>query len=357
MKITWQIDSILQILFILSITALLAYLFRRVLSNFKQLSKSNLWLKSLGDSLYNHVNWAVWSVGALFAIDRVISIEECPLPNEPFKTAKQIILLFIFSALLLIWKSRVEKALIAKVSTKETSVNDRELISVIGKLTTVFIAIVGGFILLDILDVPLQALLAFGGIGSLAVTWAAKDVIANFFGGAMIFINRPFVIGDWIKSPNRNFEGVVEDIGWYMTRIRKFERVPTFIPNALITDAIIENPGRMYNRRIKKSIGIRYSDFHLVQSIVQRIEEMLKRHPEIDQGQFLFVHFEDFGPYSLDIGIYCFTKSTKWIKFRSVQQDILLKIGAIIAECGAEIAFPTNTLHLDEGSNEKFIKP
>lgn len=346
MEIIWQTNTLMNIAIILTITGIIAYAARRVLYNFKGLSASSLWLKSLGDSLYVHSNWVIWTVGSLFALDQIINIDGCPVPTDLFTIAKNLAIVVIFTWMLIVWKGKVEKAFLAKASTKDFSASDRELISVVGKLTTILVLIVSGFMVLDILDVPLQALLAFGGIGSLAVTWAAKDVIANFFGGAMIFINRPFVVGDWIKSSNKNFEGVVEEIGWYMTRIRKFERVPTFIPNAVITDAIIENPGRMYNRRIKKTVGVRYDDVHCIPEIVSKIESMLKYHPDIDQNQFLFVHFVEFGPYSLDINIYTFTKTTKWAKFRSVQQDVLLKIAEIIEGCGAEIAFPTSTVHL-----------
>jgi MscS family membrane protein len=346
MEIIWQTNTLMNIGIILLLTAGFAYAARRILTKFKGLPATSMWLKTLGDSLYNHSNWVIWTIGSLFALDQVVHIESCPVPSDLYTTVVHLVLVVIFTWLLIIWKGKVEKALLAKASKKESSVGDRELISVVGKLTTVLLLIVVGFMILDILDVPFQALLAFGGIGSLAVSWAAKDVIANFFGGAMIFINRPFVVGDWIKSPNKNFEGVVEEIGWYMTRIRLFERIPTFIPNAVIIDAIIENPGRMYNRRIKKTIGVRYDDVKKVPEIVDKIEEMLRHHPEIDQNQFLFVHFVEFGPYSLDINIYTFTKTTKWARFRTIQQDVLLKIADIIDGCGAEIAFPTNTIHL-----------
>lgn len=353
MDIIWQSGTLINIAFTLLVTAGAAYITRKVLGNFKKAKTDNLWLKALGDSLYSHSNWVIWTIGILFALDQVVLIESCPVPEDGFGIFKHLILVFIFTWLLILWKGKLEKAFLVKATSKESSATDRELISVSSKLTTIMILIIAGFMILDILDVPFQALLAFGGIGSLAVTWAAKDVIANFFGGAMIFVNRPFIVGDWIKSPNKNFEGVVEEIGWYMTRIRLFERIPTFIPNAVITDAIVENPGRMYNRRIKKTIGVRYNDVNKVPEIVENIRKMLKTHKEIDQSQFLFVHFVDFGPYSLDINIYTFTKTTKWEKFRIIQQDVLLKVAKIIEDCGAEIAFPTNTVHLQQEENTR----
>jgi MscS family membrane protein len=186
-------------------------------------------------------------------------------------------------------------------------------------------------------------------VGALAVSWAAKDIVANFFGGLMIFINRPFARGEWIRSPNKNFEGVVEKIGWYMTQIRTFDRRPMFVPNQLFIDAILENPGRMYNRRIKFDLGIRYDDMAVLQAVREGIERMLKAHADIDHSQTLMVHFVEYGPYSLNINIYCFCRTTNWAEYRRVQEDVLLRVGQIVTDLGAEIAFPTQTLHLDPG--------
>ncbi|MEC7839344.1 MAG: mechanosensitive ion channel family protein [Chlamydiota bacterium] len=341
-----QPELYIKIILILCITAGTAYGAKRMLSNFKDLSPDHMWLKALGDSMYRPSTWVIWSIGVILSLDTLLRSESCPLPNAPFQTVKQLIFVAVFTWLILIWKGTIEKILMDRALKKESPATDKELISVFGKLISIIIFVIAGFIILDIFDVPLQALLAFGGIGSLAISWAAKDVIANFFGGMMIFINRPFAIGDWIKSPNKNFEGIVEYIGWYMTRIRTFERRPTFIPNSLVTDAIIENPGRMYNRQLKATIGLRYKDIQRVKKVVSDIKKMLREHPEIDQNQLLFVDFQEFNAYSLDINIYSFTKTTKWGKYRSIKQDVLLKIADIIKENGAEIAFPTNTVHL-----------
>jgi len=343
-----QPELIFKIIFILCITAGTAYGAKRMLYNFKNLSTDHLWLKALGESMHRPSTWVIWSFGIILTIDALLRNESCPLPDAPFQIIKSLIFVGIFTWLILIWKGTLEKILMDRALKRESSATDKELISVCGKLLSIFILVIAGFMVLDIFDVPLQALLAFGGIGSLAISWAAKDVIANFFGGMMIFINRPFAVGDWIKSPNKNFEGIVEYIGWYMTRIRTFERRPTFIPNSIVTDAIIENPGRMYNRQVKATIGIRYEDMDRVTSVVAEIEAMLRSHPEIDQKQLLFVELVEFNAYSLDINIYSFAKTTKWGKYRKVKQDVLLKAANIIKENGAEIAFPTSTIHLQK---------
>ena len=102
----------------------------------------------------------------------------------------------------------------------------------------------------------------------------------------------------------------------------------------------------MSNRRIKETIGIRYDDANKMDSIITDVKTMLREHGEIDQGQTLIVNFNSFAPSSLDFFIYTFTKTTDWIRFHEIKQDVLLKVLAIIEKNGAECAFPTSTLHI-----------
>ena len=171
-------------------------------------------------------------------------------------------------------------------------------------------------------------------------------MLANFFGGLTIYLDRPFVVGEWIRSPDKDIEGTVEYIGWRHTRVRAFNKNPIYVPNALFTNIVVENPTRMTNRRIKEIIGIRYDDLAQMAPIVADVRAMLQSHPEIDTGQTLIVNFNTFGPSSLDILIYTFTKTKEWVRYHEVKQDVLLKIADIIDRHGAEIAFPTRTLHM-----------
>jgi len=113
----------------------------------------------------------------------------------------------------------------------------------------------------------------------------------------------------------------------------------------------VENPSRMANRRIYETIGIRYDDAAKMAPILSDIEKMLKNHPEIDTNQTLMVNFNSFAPSSLDFFIYTFTKTTVWTEFHQIKQAILLEINEIISEHGAQIAFPTSTIHLASGSD------
>ena len=112
-----------------------------------------------------------------------------------------------------------------------------------------------------------SGLLAFGGIGGLAIGMASKDILSNVFSGTMLYFDRQFNIGDWISSPDRQIEGTVVEIGWRLTKILTFDNRPLFVPNSLFSSISIENPGRMTNRRISTEIGLRYEDADKVNAI------------------------------------------------------------------------------------------
>ena len=172
--------------------------------------------------------------------------------------------------------------------------------------------------------------------------------MSNFFGGMMVYLDRPFSVGDWIRSPDRDIEGTVEDIGWRLTTIRTFDQRPLYVPNAMFNTLSVENPSRMLNRRIYETIGLRYDDAAQVGAVVAAVRNMLQDHPDIDPDRTLIVNFNHFGPSSLDFFVYTFTKTTDWVKYHAVKEAVLLKILEIIAAHGAEIAFPTQTLKVDE---------
>ncbi|WP_285764780.1 mechanosensitive ion channel family protein [Biformimicrobium ophioploci] len=225
---------------------------------------------------------------------------------------------------------------------------DVTTVRAIGKLVRISILITAAMVVMQKLGYSISGVLAFGGIGGLAVGFAAKDLLANFFGGLMIYLDRPFAVGDWIRSPDKEIEGTVEDIGWRLTRIRTFDKRPLYIPNATFTQISVENPSRMLNRRIYETIGVRYDDAAAIPGIISSVKEMLKQHPEIDTQQTLIVNFNAFAASSLDFFIYTFTKTTDWIRYHEIKQDVLLRVLQIIDEHGASCAFPTRTVHMPD---------
>ena len=216
----------------------------------------------------------------------------------------------------------------------------------IGKLLRISVIITAVLSVLQTLGVSVSGVMAFGGIGGIAVGFAAKDLLANFFGGLMIYLDRPFVVGDWIKSPDREIEGTVEHIGWRLTLIRTFDRRPLYVPNSIFANIAVENPSRMQNRRIYETFGVRYDDASRVKGIVDDVRTLLASHADIDPERTLIVNLNEFGDSSLNFFIYTFTRTTNWVEFHAIKEKVLLQVLAIIESHGAQCAFPTSTVHL-----------
>lgn len=228
---------------------------------------------------------------------------------------------------------------------------DATTVAALGKLVKSTVIITVAIILLQHFGYSVSGVLAFGGIGGIAIGFAAKDLLANFFGGLMIYMDRPFRVGDWIRSPDRNIEGTVENIGWRQTRIRTPDKRALYVPNSTFATISVENPSRMTHRRINEVIGLRYDDWRKITPIVDSIRAMLVEHEDIDHSQSIVVNFTQCNASSLDIAISAFTPATGGDAFAAVKQDVLLRTMQIIDDEGAEIAFPTTTVLMGSGSS------
>lgn len=195
--------------------------------------------------------------------------------------------------------------------------------------------------------IGLSGLLAFGGIGGIAIGVAGKDVLSNLFSGVMLYYDRPFSIGDWISSPDRNIEGTVVEIGWRLTKIITFDQRPLYVPNSAFSTISVENPGQMTNRRITATIGLRYEDADKLSGVIDDIRSMLKANDKIDQKQTSLIYFNAFGESSLNIMVYCFTKTTVWAEWLAAQQEVYLKIIKIVHAHDADFAFASETLYME----------
>ena len=273
---------------------------------------------------------------------------------QSFTTDYQVYLASVPRVLLILGVAWVLHRLIAGFECEYISSQAQQLdstgvatVHAIAKLTRVALWIIVVLTVLQALGVSVSGLLAFGGIGGIAVGFAAKDLLANFFGGMSIYLDRPFAPGDWIRSPDREIEGTVEDIGWRLTRIRTFDQRPLYIPNSVFSQIAVENPSRMHNRRIYETIGVRYQDSQVLRTLVADVRAMLEAHPDIDTNRTLIVNFNHFGASSLDFFIYTFTKTTDWVTYHKVKEDVLLKVLDLVHQHGADVAFPTQTLHVE----------
>lgn len=330
-----------ELFIIVAITVFGAFFTRRLILVLSERATrtQHRWDDAILESLQGPARLVVWAVGLTFAAERAaVGLDVAAL----FSPLRSALVIGIITWAVIRFMNRIQQRILEDAADKV----DVTTVEALGRLLRITVLITAGLIILQTLGFSVSGVLAFGGLGGIAVGFAAKDLLSNFFGGLMIFLDRPFGVGDWIRSPDRNIEGTVEQLGWRLTTIRTFDKRPLYIPNATFLSISVENPSRMSHRRISETIGVRYADAAQLPQIVADVRAMLETHPEIDATQTLMVHFNTFGPSSLDFFVYCFTKTTVWTEFHRVKEAVLFEINAIIARHGAEIAFPTQTLHV-----------
>ena len=307
---------------------------------------ANTWDDAFVSALRRPLGLLVWIIGIAFAAD-IIRLETEAVIFNAVAPLRDVGVIATFTWFLLRLVSNLQQDVIDRSKTSEAPV-DATTVDAIGKLVKASIFITAVLVVLQTLGFSISGVLAFGGIGGIAIGFAAKDLLSNFFGGLMLYLDRPFSVGDWIKSPDREIEGTVESIGWRLTCIRTFDKRPIYVPNGIFSTIAVINPSRMSHRRIHETIGLRYDDIEKVPLIIEDVKTMLKNHPEIDTSQTLMVNLNSFSASSLDFFIYTFTRTTVWTRYHEVKQDVLLKISEIVAGHNAEIAYPTSTLHMPE---------
>lgn len=339
---------IVQVFIVVFLVMMFNYVARRIMARLhvRLAATSSPWDDSLLDALQRPLGVLIWIVGLSFAAEIVQREAEATI-FEAVAPLRDVGVIITIAWFLIRFIKRFEGNLIAHKQAAGKEI-DRTTVDAIAKLTRVSVLITAALVILQTLGFSISGVLAFGGIGGIAVGFAAKDLLANFFGGLMIYLDRPFAVGDWIRSPDRDIEGTVEDIGWRLTCIRTFDKRPLYVPNATFANIAVENPSRMSHRRIKETIGVRYADASRVRMIIEDVKKMLQEHPEIDQSQTMIVNFNEFAGSSLDFFIYTFTRTTNWIYFHEVKQDVLLRVLDIIEGHGAEVAFPTSTVHMPD---------
>ena len=215
------------------------------------------------------------------------------------------------------------------------------------RIFKIIVIIITALTLMQEFGLSISGLLAFGGVGGLVIGLAAKDLLSNFFGGLMIFLDRPFKVGEFIKSPDRDIEGIVESIGWRLTVVRTFSKNVLYIPNSAFANIVVENATRMTNRRINQIIGLRYDDLDKIPKIVDDVRIYLESHNDIDQSNKPTVYFQSFSASSCDFFIRAFTKTKDWREFLKTKEQVLYKVSEIINNHNAAIAFPTMTIEMD----------
>jgi len=200
----------------------------------------------------------------------------------------------------------------------------------------IIIVVLGSITILQQWTDNIAGLITGLGIGSLAIALAAKDMVANLFGGLTIMLDRTFKVGDWIMA--KDVEGNVEDIGFRSTRIRTIEQSVVTIPNSLMTSELIVNYSRRGKRRVRQILKVSTdTSIEKISECVKRIKAVLENHPNV-HSEGILVNIDNFGDYALEIQVCYFTKTAVLKDYLNIKEKINFEIMKILNELGIRMA-------------------
>lgn len=236
-----------------------------------------------------------------------------------------------------------KSTLVKKMKVKTNNVED-SMFDFMLKIIRAVIYIIAGFIVITLLGVNLNGLVAGLGIGGVIVTLAAQDTAKNLFGGLVIFLDKPFIVGDWIEmSP---YEGTVEDITFRSTRVRTFENSVVNIPNSIISNSSIINWSKMEKRRYKINLCIQIdTPLEKLEKFQVRVREMLQARDAI-YDESIIVKFDQINDNGLNVLISSFTESVDYTSYIAEKENINRKIMKILREENIELAYDTKTIYV-----------
>ncbi|MBL4595368.1 MAG: mechanosensitive ion channel family protein [Robiginitomaculum sp.] len=228
-----------------------------------------------------------------------------------------------------------------------------EIMAWVTKAAKGLFAFIGAAAILQTWGIQVGPFLAGLGIFGVAVALGAQDLFKNLIAGFLVLAEKRFQVGDWIKVDGV-VEGTVEAINFRSTTVRRFDKSPVYVPNANLSDNAVTNFSRMTNRRIYWKIGLVYNS---TTEQLRAVRDGVRAYV-LDNDDFvhppdgtLFVQIDSFNDSSIDLMIYCFTKTTDWGKWLQIKDDFACAIKEIVAEAGSDFAFPSQSIYLEQDGN------
>ncbi len=219
------------------------------------------------------------------------------------------------------------------------------LIGFLRRTLKILIIIIEIFMIIKEWGYDVSGLLAGLGVGGLALSLAAKDAASNLLGSIAIMIDKTYSIGDWIQT--EKVEGTVEEIGFRSTKLRTFSDAIISVPNSIMSNEPITNWSKMGKRRVSFNLDVPLdTPAEKLEALLEKIREMLKNHEDINHGMTV-AQIEGFGEGTLQLLFYYFTKTTSWVTYLAVKEDVNLKIMYLFEEMGIPIAVPVKRIQLE----------
>ncbi len=223
------------------------------------------------------------------------------------------------------------------------------------------LTLIGCAAVLETWGIRVGPFIAGMGLFGVAVALGAQDMFKNLIAGLLVIAEKRFHPGDWIKVDGI-VEGTVEEIGFRSTMIRRFDKAPVYVPNSQLADNAVTNFSAMTHRRIYWKIGVLYNtSISQLRRIRDSIESYIFSNDDFaGAGEVsTFVRIDSFNDSSIDIMLYCFTKTTNWGEWLKVKEDLAYKVKEIVEAAGSGFAFPSRTVYLETACDvlDKLDKP
>jgi len=236
--------------------------------------------------------------------------------------------------------------------TKRTHAKlDDQLVPILTHFLTGIVFFLGALKLLTLFGIPAASVLAGASIGGLALALASQDTVKNLIGTFMIFLDKPFHIGDWIETTN--IKGTVEEVGFRSTRIRAADTSIFQIPNSTLSEIVVNNKGLRLFRRYQTELGIRYdTPPELIDAFVNGLKDLIRVHPNSKKDGF-DVAFIGFGDSALKILVNVYFNVDDWSVEQQAKHDFHIAIVKLAKVLGIEFAFPSTTLMIEQFPEKK----
>jgi MscS family membrane protein len=228
---------------------------------------------------------------------------------------------------------------------------DDQLVPILNNFLTGLVIFLGLLKLLTLFGVEPVTVIAGASIGGLAVALASQDTVKNLIGTIMIFIDKPFYIGDWIEAGE--VVGTVESVGFRSTTVRAADTSVYQIPNSTLSEMVVNNKGLRAYRRYKTNLGLRYdTPPELIDAFVNGVRKIIELHPATRDKAFN-VEFIGFGDSALLILLNVYFTALDWNKEQSSKHSLHMAILVLAKELGVEFAFPSTTVMIEQFPEKK----
>jgi MscS family membrane protein len=226
----------------------------------------------------------------------------------------------------------------------------RDLINWIIKATKILILILGFAAVLDLWGIKIGPIIAGLGLFGVAVALGAQDLFKNLISGILVLVERRFQVGDWIFVDGV-IEGIVENIGFRSTVVRRFDKSLATIPNFQFAEQAVINNSLITNRRIDWAIGLEYrTTGDQLKNIKGEIENFIQTNSNFSKSEdtILAVKIEQFAASSIDIRLICFTKTAHYLEWMNVKDLLAMEIKSIVERNKASFAFPSTSIYVEK---------